>query len=812
MSKWLKLSLKIVGGLLLLLIIALVGLSIYVRTHKPQILSRVVTALNKNLNGKLAVGGVETSIFKNFPNFSVTLTGISVKDNEWARHHQTLLEAQKLDVAIDVVSLIGGNISIQNIGINDAAIDLYTDSTGYSNTSVFKKSTSKKDTTTKSKSSLQIGKFSLKNVTFTVDDQRAKKLFKFVINELKSKMNYPDSGLNAKMHLNLLAKSMAFSTERGSFIKDKVLNGDLDVGYNKKTRDINVKFNDFTIGGDDFKITARFALANKPAKFTFYIIANKLPWRHASELVSANITKKLNMFNMDKPLAVTALIAGNLTGGGDPLLFITADLKNSSLTIPGNVLNNCSFKGTFTNNHVKGAKLGDENSIIRLFNFTGSLGRVPFTMDTCSVINLIKPVAAGNFKSNFPVTDLNDLLGASLAKFDSGTAAVALRFNADVVNFQIAKPFIRGSINLTNADVNYIPVGLKFKNTSISLNFVDNDLIIKNFRIQTGKSILLMEARVNNFLNLYYNSPEKILLNYQITSPQLYLEEFLGFLNRGKSEAPPKKQQTSGNSANSIAQIYRFLNNAKVSMNIHAAKVHYFKGLATDVTAELLLSNNGFRANNVGLKNSGGSLKINGELIRQVPRSSFTLSAVVSKVDIRQFFYEFDNFGLKGISYQNLRGSLSANAQIKGMTNNAAGIVPGSLNGPVTVNLKNGQLLEFQPLLSVGKFVFPFRNLHKIDIAQLDAKFDVQGNNITIHPMQISSSVLNADVAGVYSLANETDVTMDVPLRDPKDDAAIADPAERAKKRYKGIVVHVRAKSDEKGKLKISRNKDYKKK
>ena len=76
--------------------------------------------------------------------------------------------------------------------------------------------------------------------------------------------------------------------------------------------------------------------------------------------------------------------------------------------------------------------------------------------------------------------------------------------------------------------------------------------------------------------------------------------------------------------------------------------------------------------------------------------------------------------------------------------------------------------------------------------------------------MQISSSVLNADVAGVYSFANETNVVLDIPLRDPKNDAAITDPAERAKKRYKGVVAHVRAKTDENGKLKISRNKDYK--
>ena len=516
------------------------------------------------------------------------------------------MEAQKLNVAINVAALIAGNVRINNISIDDAAIDLFTDSSGYSNTSVFKKSNSKKDSTGKSKSSLQIGKFNLNNVTFIVDDRRAKKLFKFVISELKSKMNYPDSGFNADLHLNLLAKSMAFNTARGSFIKDKVLEGDLDVGYNKQTKAINATFNDFTIGGDPFKINARFALGKPQANFKFYITADKLIWRHASELVAENISKKLNMFNMDKPLAVTAIIAGNLAGGGDPFLYITADVRNSKLTIPGSNLDNCNFKGVFTNNYIKGEKFGDKNSIIRLFRFTGSYNHLPFKIDTCSIIDLIKPVAAGNFRSNFSLTELNYLFGDTIAKFSKGTADISLRFNADVVNFQINKPMIRGYIKLMNADINYLPANLNFKNTSIAINFVNNDLILDNIRIQTGKSIVFVEARVDNFLNLYYNAPEKIVLNLQLTSPQLYLSEFLGVLSQGQPVPASQKQQSS---KKSNAQIYKFLENAKATFHVRAANVYYLKFLATDATADLLLSHDGLQFNNVSLKSSGGSLK-----------------------------------------------------------------------------------------------------------------------------------------------------------------------------------------------------------
>jgi len=775
----------------------------------------VTTELNKNLNGKLEVGGIETSFFESFPDLAITLKNVTLRDKQWTHHHQTLLDAKKMEVAVNVAALLKGSISINHVDISDAAIDLYTDTSGYSNTSIFKKNTTKKAKKgSSSNSPTEIDKFSLKNVVFTVDDRKHNKLFKFAVSELKSKMDFPDSGWNAHLHLDVLAKSMAFSTVHGSFIKDKILKGDLAAGYNQKTGDINVTSSNFTIGGDDFSIIARFALAEKPASFTFHITAGKLLWSSASQLVTPNISKKLDMFDLDKPIAVTAIIKGSFSGGGDPFLYITADASNNRLSIPGSVIDDCAFKGVFTNSYVKGKPFGDENSIIHLSHFTGNYNRIPFIIDTVSIIDLIKPIAVGDVRANFPLADLNYLLGG-VAKFGNGTADMALRFNADIVNYQVNKPMIAGNINLKNADINYVPGNLNFQNTSVSLQFVNNDLFINNVRLQSGKSIVFMNARVNNFLNLYYNAPEKILLNWQITSPELHLGEFLGFLNNHQSSPPAKATAVSPSkskqsNSNTTSQLRTVLNKLKVTMHIRANNVHYYKFLATDATADLLFAKDVIQLNNVSLKTAGGTLKIKAAVTKSNVQNPFTLNTIISNVDIHEFMYAFDNFGLKGISYENLKGFLSARVNITGRINNTGGLVPGSADGTMDINLQNGVLINYQPLISVGKFVFPFRNLHNIVIPVLDAHFEIHNRIVTIHPFQITSSVINADVAGVYGLDNGTNITLDVPLRDPSKDASITDPAERAKKRNKGIVVHIRATDDENGKLKIGRNKDYK--
>jgi hypothetical protein len=87
-----------------------------------------------------------------------------------------------------------------------------------------------------------------------------------------------------------------------------------------------------------------------------------------------------------------------------------------------------------------------------------------------------------------------------------------------------------------------------------------------------------------------------------------------------------------------------------------------------------------------------------------------------------------------------------------------------------------------------------------ITLSELNGDFDIMGDKITINPMEISSSVLNMDVAGVYGLTNGTDIALDVPLRNPKNDSKITDKEELQKKRFKGIVLHIRA-HEEEGKL-----------
>lgn len=805
MPIWLKRILQVFAGLVALLIVIFIGLGIYVGANKKELLVSITNKLNQNLNGNLTVGGMEPSFFRGFPGVSVRLDNVEIKDSLWNVHRHTFLHTKHLSVAVNALSLLKGTIEIRKIDLNDAEIYLYTDSNGYSNTSIFKSTKDTSRTKEEKASPAEIRDFNLKNVRFILDNRKGNKLFLFALDNFKGKVDYPSTGWQADIKLKTLVRSLAFNTKRGSFIKDKVLEGDMDISYNNSNGMITVKPKVLNIGKDPFVIGAKFNLKSDPVDFAINIEANGIQWRSASALLAPNITSRLNMFDLEKPINVKCIISGNM-GAGDPSILVNASVKDNKLTSPGGVVEDCNFAGVFTNNFINGKGFTDANSAIKLYRFSGKYLDMPFTVDTAFIHNLEKPIATGTFKSKFDVMKLNPVFGEDILKFTKGTADLALHYSADIVDFKLVKPMVKGLVSVKNADMSYVPRNVNFKNTSITLDFKGNDLFIRDIRLQSGKSVILMDGSIANFMNLYYDDPEKIILKWQMNSPQIYLGEFMGFLGSRKGRKPVAKKKNS----NFTNQMNAMLEKGKAEIQMKVDQVHYHNFTGTGMNANIILSETGLLLRDVSMKHGGGAIRLNGSLNPQGKGNNFKINADVNNVNIRSFFYGFDNFGLKSPTYKNLKGNFFTKLNMSGNISDQGKILPGSLNGDIRFDLKKGALVGYDAVKSVGKFAFPFRDLDNITFDNLRGNFLVRGNKVTITPMQINSSILNMDLQGVYSMTTGTNIYLDVPLRNPKKDDELTDSKEIKERRMKGIVVHILATDGEDGniKFKLIRKKD----
>jgi len=772
------------------------GMAWYINAHKKEMLQSLTAELNKNINGKLTIGDMEPAFLRSLPRLSLNLKNVKITDSLFDKHKHTFLQAENFYIAVNALALLRGTIEIKKIDIKNASVDLFTDRNGYSNGNVFKKSEGKNNDTDSALPELK--RFSLDHVNFAIDNQNKKKLFRFEIDALDGDLNYTSEGFNASLKLNTLVKRMAFSTDRGSFLKEKNVNGKFEVVYTEDS--IAVLPNRLEIGGEDFVVSAGFQL-KKSAAFSIHIKNQKILWKNASKLLSPNISSRLDLFDLKTPILVTCDIIGDFNDFGDPLIHVKAKIRDNELKTTGGIIEKCNFDGEFTNNNIADKGFDDANSAVKLFNFTGEFAGLPIEMKQTSILNFDNPIAVGDFSSSFEIGKLNNIIDTELLGFSNGTAKVKFAYRADIVNYEITKPIVEGTVAIQNADVKYTPRNLSFNDISVFLNFKNDDLFISNIHLRSGKSIINMQGNIRNFLNLYYTAPEKIVVNWNVYSPQMHLGEFIGFVSARKKIKTINKRR---NRADFTADLNKLFDNINVNMMLKVDKLFYGRFYATNAKASLLLNESEIHLKNAGLQHAGGNLKLSGTLAQQGKTNPFKIKATVNHVDISKFFYAFDNFGLQSLQSKNLKGFISANTNISGKITDQGRMVPKSIDGKVSFGLKQVRLLQFAPIKNIGKFAFPFRDFDTISFYNLKGNFDIAGQKVNISPMQVNSSILNMDIEGVYSFGSGTNIFITVPLRNPKKDKDITNEEELAKRRNRGIMLRLIAADGADGEVKIS--------
>ena len=800
MSRWLRLTLKVGGILIGVVLILWIAIAAYVYSHKQELLLTVTEQLNEDLNGKLTIERMEPSLIQGFPGISVTLENVLLRDSLWDKHKHDLLKAKNVFIKIDAFSILTGSPTIKDIRISNGAIYLFTDSSGLRNTDIFKK----RDTTATGGSGgrKRINRVLLDNVRLTIDDKLKSKLFKFNVDKFVGKINYTSDGWKGNVDLKAKVEAFAFNIRRGSFLRNKTLSLNLDLVYNDAEYLLTIPDQEISIDNDDLTIGGEFKFAPNSSDYKLGIKARSILYKDALTLLSSHVTKRMKKYGVKNPIDVNASLRGKLKRGGEPFIDVSWVVDDNQLSMAGETITNCSFTGSYSNEWIKGGPRNDPNSVIIFNNMKGKFYDIPFVADSIRISDLRNPVFTGRFKSSFPLTKLNKVLGGSTFLFNAGSADLDLTYKAPFDQDDKGQRFIYGAIKVQTAKATYKPRNLSLQDMQMVMNFKGRDLYINNIKLRSGSSSIAMEGVVRNFSNLYYSDPEKMLINWQIRSPQINLNEFMVFLGRRKggdksaASANQSLQKISGNMERILAQ-------ASMGMNLSINKVIYKKFIATDVKGGITLKQSGIAINNLSLKQGGGSLNVTGNIDQTGRVNRFNIDSKINNVNVERLFDAFDNFGQNAITSQNLRGTFFGGTSISGSMSDNGTIVPRSFRGNVAFDIRNGALVNFEPMTKVGNFAFPNRNFSNIQFTSLKNTLNIQGNKVIIPPMEIRSTVLNIFLDGVYSFTTGTNIAIKIPLRNPGKDEPVSARDLRKDRDLKGIVINLRALDGENGKVKF---------
>jgi hypothetical protein len=782
-------------GLLLLILVLFLGIRIYFQQNKASIMTEINKKINDNISGHASIGDLSYKFLIGFPNFTVVLKKVELQDSLYTIHKRSVLKAEEIEVRLNVLSLLNKKVDIEKVVLIDTKIDLFKDKNGVSNSNIFKPKP--KTNKPKSKTETEIDEVDFKNVVFISQNLQRNKLFHFEVASLKSKIDYTDDGFQTDLFLDVFAKSMAFNTKHGSFIKDKRVKGKLAVQFSKAKNKIEVVTEGLGIGEDDFDIKASFGLEKEHPIMNINIKTHIL-WLNAAHLLDPHLFKILNHFNISKPLDAQCSIIGDMNAEGDPEIIVDAQIKDNVLVSPDGTVTDCNFTGRYINNFKNGLGNNDINSAVIVKNFKGNYEGIPISIPNAAINNLEKPIATGDIHSKFEVNKLGNVFGEEVFKFTGGTANVDFKFNVDIVALRISKPHFTGKVDIKKANMLYVPKNLTFQ-TNILLDFTEEALFLRNIKYQRDKNIAFLDGRIDNFLNLYYDNPEKMVAVLNLKSPFMDVKKFMGVLASNEKKAEVKKTTSQAATKKRIALVQK----CQVVLNLNLDKMVYSNLTAKNAKIIVSANNRHFYIKQGSIETCGGKITFDSQMIPQQNIFDVKTNVNISSVDIPQFLTSFKNFGIKSFNPQSIGGKLSANTDLAIKMTQDGGLVDESARGNFKYEIKKGTLTNFQPIIKIGKYAFPNRDVKHIVFNDLSGSMSINGSLVDIDYFKVSSNVLNFDVGGVYSFKKGTKLGLTIPLRNPEDDLKIKDLKEREAKRYKGIVVRLLIVDGKNGEMKI---------
>jgi hypothetical protein len=803
LKKFIKYTKWVLGIALLLIIILFVILKIYVSSHKKEILEKINTEAGTLIGGSVSVGDLSVTAFKNFPNLAIQLKDIAVKDSLFAKHGHHLFYAQNLYLRLNTLSLLIGRISVNKLQIDSGGFYLFTDTSGYSNGYLLKPKTEAKPKEKKSATKNLFDKVELNRFALTIQDLSKDKLYDFYINKLEVKSKTTDSSIDLQLKKSILVKALAFKVSMGTYLENHLLEGEFAVHLLPKKQALRFDDIPMKISKQLFHLSGLFLFGTEK---TFEIRAKTdgVLVDLAKTILTKKIQRPIGLVSLKTPIDLTATIAGSLVGG-NPVIEARWKTEKNSIITPLLSFTNCSFNGIYTNQVVPGAPTTDPNSKVELTNFKGDWEGLTMTADTLQLNNLTTPVVTANLHSAFALTQLNAIMQSESMSLTKGTGTLNLSYKGPVANISTENATLDTRLKIQDGNILMTSSQANLTNCIADIHIQNSSFLINRLDCAIQNNPIHFQGEGKNVLSLLGDNQKPVSLALNVSAPVLDLGNITGMFYR---KFPAKKVSANakkGSLAKSVQKLDNLLSSGNIVLSLNAEKLRYHRFEAKKAALNITIDGDSWHLQKASFLHGAGSLSVTGK-VTENKNARFALDATMQmkNLDAQQAWYQFNDFGMPSPTSKNIRGTLSANANVSLLMDKQGKPDMSTLSGNADFSIKNGALINFKPLQEIQKVAFKDRDFSNVTFAELKNTISFSKGTVTISRMEINSSVLSLYVEGFYGLKrNPTDISIQIPVSNLKKRDKDYKPENTGTDKKGGMSVFLRAKSDEDGTIKI---------
>jgi len=755
-----KKILKIVGGVFLVLVLLLIATPFFL---KGKIADIIKNKVNNNINATFNFSDADLSLFRSFPNATVTLSDITLI-NKAPFEGDTLFASNKVTLDMSIKELFkdaSEPIAIKSLILDGPLLNVIVDKEEKANYDIaINDGSSPVDTaSTDSGFSLSMESYGINNATINYND-------------LSSGMFFAISEMNHKGKGDLSLENSELDTETSglvSFEMDSTKYLNKNPVQLKALIGVDLKENKYSFLKNEAMVN-QLALVfdgfvklnedNQEVNISFKTVSSD--FKNFLAVIPAAYSKNIEQVSTSGNFTVAGEFKGIVDEDHIPQFKIDINSDNASFKYPDlpKSVRNVFIDTEISNNtgivedtYVDIRRLSfmiDEDKFNMVAKISELMGNTKVSAKIDGKMNL------ANISKAYPVpADLNlkGILNADISTaFDM----------ASIEKKKYENTKTNGTLNLKDFEYksDEFPNPIILKNTSVTFN--PTTVTLNKLEGATGKTDFDASGTINNLLGFMFNN-ENVEGNFNLRSNTFAINDFMVAetatenLGGGK-EAPTKSSEEK-------IKIPSFLD---CTINATANTVIYDNLTLKDVKGTLQIKDEKAILTNMTSSIFDGKLALNGEVSTKEATPTFAMKLGMASFKIAETFEALEMFRTLAPIAKILQGTLNSDVQISGSLKDDFTPNLNTISGNILAELLTNQIdANSAPLISQLDSKLSFLNLEKLNLKDLKTALTFEDGVVKVKPFTIKYQDFAINVAGSHTFDQKLNyaATIEVPAK-----------------------------------------------
>lgn len=747
----LKKVLKVTG---IALLITVISLAIIPFLFKDKIKAMITKSLNENVNATIAFKEVDLSLFKSFPQATISIEKLSIITNA-PFEKDTLLYAGETNVTMSMTELFKGEkeaMNLKSFSVLDGVVNIIFNKDGIGNFDIALKKEEDKESSNSKPFALKIQDYEVKNLKFTYLDQSSK--MKMVLDSIY----HEGTGNFAAQKLDLETKTSAklsFILDKMNYMNKVAISLEAVLGIDLEKSKYEFKNNKALINQLPLEFNGFIQMIDAGQVYNLTFNTPTSDFKNFLGLVPAAYSGDINKVKTTGQFSVNGKVKGNLTETTIPTFDVKIASNNASFQYPDLPK---SVKNIIIDTHIINETGAMNDTYVNLKQLSFAIDQDVFNVNATIKNIATNALVDAQLKGTINLANVSKAYPVKLDKPLTGIlkADVTTKFDMQSVEkAQYQNIQNSGTASLIGFTYDGPEMAKPFTINQAAVAFTTHQIRLTKLEAKTSSSDLQATGTLDNLYGFMFKN-QILKGNFNMNSTKLIVSDFM---------ASSTTTTDAGEKSTEALKIPSFLD---CSVTAKAKAVVYDNLNLQNVSGNLVIRDEAVSLNNLKMNVFGGNIGVTGTVSTKAKTPVFKMNLGLDKVNITESFTQLDM--LKSIApiAGVVNGKINSTIQLSGdlqndMTPNLK-TISGDLFGQLlstTLNEKNSALLS--QLSSKVKFL----DLSKVNLNDVKASMSFKDGKVAVNPFNVKYQDINVTIAGNHGFDQSMNYNLkfDVPAK-----------------------------------------------